>query len=144
MESKHPPRVRLAVWVHYDSETGYVWPQVYATEKEASHFDEKLNYPIKTMRLVSEPYPLTKRRTVSGSFGTEIPAEANALAEERESRARRGARQEMYNHAHDALDALYQYTPGKAADLWLLHRAIHGLVAACKIHEAQAPEKEER
>lgn len=113
------------MWVHYDSETGYVWPQVYATEREA-YIDEKLNYPIKAMRLVSEPYPLTKYRGVSGSFGTEIPAEAeaNALAEEREARARKQLFEEVKEH-------LVRVNFAMAA------------VAVEQLEKAQAPEKEE-
>lgn len=65
--------VRIAVWVHYDSETGYVWPQVYDTEKKA-YLDEKLNYPVKSLRLVSDPISSTDPHWVSGSFGTVIPA----------------------------------------------------------------------
>lgn len=67
-------RVKLNLWVHYDSESGYVWPQVYASEAEA-HLDERMNAPIKVMKLSSEPYLYDpdKRRT-SGSFGTEVEA----------------------------------------------------------------------
>jgi hypothetical protein len=69
--------VRLAVWVHYDSDDGYVWPQVYATEAEA-YLDWKMNRPIKAVRLVSEPYTIYDACRVSGSFGTEIQSPAKA------------------------------------------------------------------
>jgi hypothetical protein len=70
MSSGERRKVRLAVWVHYDSETGYVWSQVYPTKKLAA-FDEELNHPHKVMRLVSEPYESTLGYS-SGSFGTEM------------------------------------------------------------------------
>ena len=64
-------KVKLELWVHYDSKSGYVWPQVYPSEK-AAYIDEKLNYPLKSMKLSSEPYTITERRTCSGSFGNEV------------------------------------------------------------------------
>lgn len=63
--------VKLSIWVHYDSETGYVWPQVYGTKQEA-HLDEKMNAPIKVMKLSSKSYSYDPQaRKTSGSFGTE-------------------------------------------------------------------------
>jgi hypothetical protein len=68
--------VQLEVWVHYDSSDGYVWPQVYPT-RSAAELDEKLNAPVKALRLLSEPYMSEGvKRGVSGSFGTEIPYRA--------------------------------------------------------------------
>ncbi len=65
--------VQLEVWVHYDSETGYVWPQVYESKDEA-FLDEKMNHPHKALRLRSDPYEYDpKKSNVSGSFGTEVP-----------------------------------------------------------------------
>lgn len=67
-------RVRLELWVVYDSEDGYVWPQV--TAKKPDYLcgeNAKLNLPHKALRLVSEVYTYDdKRHRPTGSFGTEI------------------------------------------------------------------------
>ncbi len=73
-------KVRLAVWVHYDSEDGYVWPQVYATEKDA--YLHPANLPHKAMMLLSEPYEFDDSRRTSGSFGTEVPVIESATQDE--------------------------------------------------------------
>jgi hypothetical protein len=53
----------------YDSEDGYVWPQVYSKKPD---LDEKMNHPIKVLRLTSDPYAVKRPRKVTGSFGMEI------------------------------------------------------------------------
>ena len=63
-------RVQLEVWVRYNSSTGYIWPQVYPT-KEVAALDEEYNYPVKIMKLVSEPY-FNETHNYSNSFGTEV------------------------------------------------------------------------
>ena len=59
--------VQLELWVHFNSSTGYVWPQIYESEKEA-HLDWKLNRPVKSLRLLSEPY----LSDGENPFGTEV------------------------------------------------------------------------
>lgn len=83
-------KVQLALWVHYDSESGYVWPQVYGTEKDAE-LDERMNYPIKKMRLTSEPYTCSRTEMelrASRSFGTRL----SVRAKRPKRRAKKGER----------------------------------------------------
>lgn len=65
-------KVRLALWVHYDSEDGFVWPQIYSSLEEA-HLDEEMNRPIKVLKLVSEPYAIKRKSRTNSSFGTVLP-----------------------------------------------------------------------
>lgn len=67
-------KVNIEVWVHYNSVTGYVWPQIYRSEKDA-YLDEKLNYPVKTMKLVTEkPFESEQENgPCDGSFGHIVP-----------------------------------------------------------------------
>lgn len=70
-------KVQLKLWVHYDSQDGYVWPQVYGSKEEAE-LNEKSNYPIKVMELTSAPFFRNDDRRASGSFGTEVMCAARA------------------------------------------------------------------
>jgi hypothetical protein len=75
-------KVRLELWVVYDSEDGYVWPQVYT--KEPDHLKGAgagMNHPLKALRLRSEPYTFDDSRRASGSFGTEVSTEEERDAE---------------------------------------------------------------
>lgn len=61
-------KVRLELWVIYDSSNGYVWPQVY--EQKPDH-DERINFPHKKMKLISGTY-FSSLHSGSGSFGKEV------------------------------------------------------------------------
>lgn len=76
-------KVKLEVWVHYDSSTGYVWPQVYPTEKLA-RLDEKSNFPIKVMKLTSKTYRSEQTQWYPhGSFGTEVTVAERATGSDK-------------------------------------------------------------